>query len=146
MKVTLATAFASLLLLFSSAGCGSGSSFQDSLRFGTGLGGNGFDLVGEASSFSVTTLGTTGQIYFRLESAQDMAGRPVRLYVNYAQGGTIYQPYDFLNPQTYGHIFLSGFRVTDVGSYIVQANLVEQVGPDIGHDVHIIDAPLTMVQ
>jgi hypothetical protein len=36
--------------------------------------------------------------------------------------------------------------VTDAGSYIVQADLVEQVGPDIGKETHVIDEPLTMTQ
>jgi hypothetical protein len=143
MKFTL---LACSLLLFASVGCGSGSSFQDSLRFGTGIGGNGFDLVGESSSFSVTTLGTTGQIYFRLESAQDMGSRAVRLYINYAAGGVNYWQNDYPSIQSYGHIFLSSFRVTDAGSYIVQADLVEQVGPDIGKETQVISAPLTMTQ
>jgi hypothetical protein len=39
---------------------------------------------------------------------------------------------------------LSSFRGTDAGSYIVQGNPVEQVGPDIGKDIHIVDAPLNM--
>ena len=146
MKFTLATGFASLLLLFSSAGCGSGSSFQDSLRFGTAIGANGVELVGESSAFSITALGTTGQIYFRLESAQDMGGRAARLYINYAAGDAPYWQKDYPNPQSYGHILLSSFRVTDVGSYTVHAYLVEQVGPDIGKETHVIDAPLGMTQ
>ena len=102
--------------------------------------------MGESSSFSVTTLGTTGQIWFRLESAQDMGGRAGRLYINYAAGDTPYWQKDYLNPQSYGHILLSSFRVTDPGSYTVHAYLVEQVGPDIGKETHVIDAPLAMTQ
>jgi hypothetical protein len=128
-------------------GTGTGTNVAtDSLHFGTAIGANGVELVGESSAFSITALGTTGQIYFRLESAQDMGGRAARLYINYAAGDAPYWQKDYPNPQSYGHILLSSFRVTDVGSYTVHAYLVGQVGPDIGMETHVIDAPLTITQ
>jgi hypothetical protein len=134
--------FASLFLL---AGCGDSGSddndYTDRLTFGTGIGGNGFALVNEGSTFSVAALGTTGQIYFKLESAADMVGRAVRLYIN---AGT-YAQRDYTNPQSYGHYLLSSFRITDRGTFTVRAYLVEQIGPDIGRETFIAQSTITML-
>lgn len=135
--------FVSLFLL---AGCGDtgtddSSDYRDRITFGTGIGGNGFALVGEGTTFSVSELGSTGQIYFKLESAADMAGRAVRLYIN---GGT-YGQRDYTNPQSYGHYLLSSFRITDRGTFTVRAYLVEQIGPDIGRETFVAQATITML-
>jgi hypothetical protein len=132
-----------VFLVVGLAGCGGGgsdSSYQNRLTFGTGIAGTGFDLVGESTTFSVALLGSTGQIWFKLESAADMAGRAVRLYIN---DGT-YAQKDYTNPQDYGHYFLSSFRITDVGSFTVKAFLVEQVGPDIGKETSVAQATIAM--
>jgi hypothetical protein len=129
--------------LVAGTGCGSNnsdSSFKDSLTFGTGIGGTGFDLIGESTTFSVAMMGSTGQIWFKLESAADMAGRAVRLYIN---DGT-YAQKDYVNPQSYGHILLSSFRITDVGSFVVKGYLVEQVGPDIGKETFVSQSTISM--
>ena len=127
--------------VLASTGCGSSNSeFKDSLTFGTGLGGTGFDLINPGTTFSVAAEGTTGAIYFKLESAADMAGRAVRLYIN---AGT-YDTHDYPSPQYYGHILLSSFRITDTGPFTVKGYLVEQVGPDIGKETFIAGANLTM--
>jgi hypothetical protein len=116
--------------------CGSGGDqFTNRLTFGTGIGGNGFDLVNEGTTFTATP-----DIWFKLESAEDMAGRAVRLYIN---GGT-YGTKDYKPTQDYGHYFLSSFRITDVGTFTVKGNLVAQVGPDIGKETFIAEASLTM--
>jgi hypothetical protein len=69
-----------------------------------------------------------------------MAGRAVRLYIN---DGT-YAQKDYTNPQSYGHILLSSFRITDVGAFTVKGYLVEQVGPDIGKETFVADSTITM--
>ena len=129
-------------LLVGTSGCGSSKSsdseFSDSLTFGTSLGGTGFDLIGEGTSFSVAT--TTGTLWFKLESSADMAGRAVRLYIN---DGT-YATKDYTNPQSYGHILLSSFRITDTGAFTVKGYLVEQVGPDIGKETFIASSTVNM--
>jgi hypothetical protein len=123
--------------------CGDGgnnSNYKDSLTFGTGIGGTGFDLVGESTSFSVALLGSSGQIWFKLGSAADMDGRAVRLYFN---DGT-YQQKDYTNPQSYGHYLLSSFRITDTGTFRVKAYLVAQVGPDISKETFVAESSITM--
>jgi hypothetical protein len=140
---SLRTAFLCILLLGVSAlgACGGGGSdFKNSLTFGDGIGGNGFTLLNEGTTFSVATMGSTGQIWFKLESSADMAGRAVRLYIN---DGT-YAQKDYTNPQSYGHILLSSFRITDVGAFTVKGYLVEQVGPDIGKETFVADSTITM--
>jgi hypothetical protein len=137
------TAFFCLIsfLVLASAGCGSNNSdFNNSLTFGTGFGGNGFDLINPGTSFSVAAEGTTGAIYFKLESAADMAGRAVRIYIN---DGT-YATHDYPSLQSYGHILLSSFRITDTGTFTVKGYLVEQVGPDIGKETFVAGANITM--
>jgi hypothetical protein len=119
---------------------GGGSNYKNSLTFGTGIGGNGFALVGESTTFSVGLMGSTGQIYFKLESADDMAGRAVRLYISH---GT-YDQKDYPNPQSYGHILLSSFRITDVGTFPVEGVLVEQVGPDMGKETSVAQSTIVM--
>jgi hypothetical protein len=134
--------FVTLSCAFFLGACGSNtntSEFKNSLTFGTGLGPTFFDLIGESTTFSVGLMGTTGQIWFRLESADDMAGRAVRLYIN----GT-YAQKDYVNPQSYGHILLSSFRITDVGTFTVKGYLVAQVGPDIGKETLVAESTITM--
>jgi hypothetical protein len=140
MKTLRRTLFLGLLSFCLLAGCGGGSNsdFKNQLTFGTGLSGNGFDLAGENTTFSLALLGPASQIYFRLESAEDMAGRAVRLYFDAITNK------DFTNLQSYGHIFLSAFTITNPGTYTVQAYLVEQVGPDIGKETFVVQADLVM--
>jgi hypothetical protein len=125
--------------LVTAAGCGGGSSssFKNSLTFGTAIGGNGFQLVNENTTFSIAML-TSSQLAFRLESADDMAGRAVRLYFDSITNK------DFTNPQSYGHILLSSFTITNPGTYNVQGDLVAQVGPDIGKETVVASSTLTM--
>ena len=127
-----------------SSGCS--TEFCDKLAFGTGIGGNGFQLVGENTSFSLAT--THGDITFRFESAEDSAGRAVRLYI-YSGGGSSASPYwqkDYPVLQSYGHIYLSTFRITDPGSYEIRAYYVKDVGGGIGQETKVITAPITITQ
>ena len=137
------TAFLCLISFFvlANAGCGSNNSdFQDSLTFGTGFGATGFDLINPGTTFSVATEGTSGAIYFKLESAADMAGRAVRIYINDGTYGT----HDYLSQQSSAHILLSSFRITDTGSFTVKGYLVEQVGPDIGKETFVAGSNISM--
>ena len=140
MKNLRCALFLGLVSFAPVAGCSGGGSsdFKNSLTFGTGLSGKGFDLAGESTTFSIAMLGAGSQLYFRLESAEDMAGRAVRLYFDSITNK------DFTNPQSYGHILLSAFTITNPGTYTVQAYLVEQVGPDIGKETFVAQSVLTM--
>lgn|SRR5512145_1396010 len=115
------------------------SEFKDQLTFGSALGPTGFDLINEGTSFSLAST-DGGTLWFKLESAQDMGGRAVRLYVN---NGT-YATKDYTNPQSYGHMLLSSFRITDTGSFSVKGLLVEQIGPDIGKETLVDESTVTM--
>ncbi len=111
--------------------------YKNSLTFGTGLGSTGSDLIGEGSTFSIATMGSTGQLYFKLESADDMAGRTVRISIN----GGAYSQKDYANPQTSGHTLLSSFRITDVGTFTVDGSLV---GPGTGTLTEVAQASITV--
>jgi hypothetical protein len=132
------------LCLLAIGGCGSNnnSDFKDSLTFGTGLGGNGFDLVSEGTSFTLSPgpTGTQGTVWFKLGSAADIGNRAVRLYIS---GGT-YATKDYPSTQDYGHYLLSSFRITDTGTFPVKGYLVEQIGPDIGKETFVAESSLTM--
>jgi hypothetical protein len=125
----------------SDAGADGGSEFENKLEFGeTSV---GFDLVGKGSTFSVATMPSAG-IAFRLESAADFDGRFVRLYI-YSESGSQSAPYwqrDYVPGQTYGHILLSTFRITDTGSYEVRGYLVTSGGSE----THVATSPITMTQ
>jgi hypothetical protein len=118
--------------------------FSNDLRFGTGMGGNGFSLVGEATTFSVASVKASNGIWFRLESCDDIASRFVRLYI-YSGTGANAAPYgqkDITLPQTYGHITVSsGLSITDAGTYQVRAYYVTSGG----QETHIIDANIQMI-
>lgn len=93
--------------------------FTNNLTLGTGLNpSNLFELTGVNTSFTASTT-----IYFRLESADDMAGSAVRLKMDQQDGTPIFSQ-DYPNPQSYGHIFLSNFTITRAGSYTATGILV----------------------
>jgi len=96
----------------------SSSEFSNSLTLGTGVNYTNFTLTGAGTSFSKNST-----VYFRLESSDDMAGSKVRL--TFDKDGTFYSTApDYDNPQSYGHIFISGFSLPDAGSFKVTAILV----------------------
>ena len=108
------------ICLFSMIGCNknpsdSNSGYSNKLTLGTGM--NGFNLVNEGTTF--TRIGANATIYFRLESAADMAGSNVTINVEKNLSGTLsnYTSFTFTNPQSYGHIFLSNFSIPDAGSF-----------------------------
>lgn len=133
----MVTRTALLALLGCLAACGGdGDSFSNKLTFGTGITGTGFTLTGEASSFSLAALG--GQpVWFRLESAEDINKRFVRLYFDDITNK------DFTAVQDYGHIVLSSFPVSNAGTFQVKGYYVETV-IDIGDETLIASAPLTI--
>jgi hypothetical protein len=118
MKRTIMLSAAVCLL--SMMGCNknpsdSNSEFSNKLTLGTGM--NGFNLVNEGTTFTRT--GANAMIYFRLESAADMAGSNVTIKVEKNSSGTWsnYLSFPFTSIQSYGHIFLSGFSLSDAGSF-----------------------------
>jgi hypothetical protein len=87
--------------------------FTNALTVGTGM--SGFTLVGETTSFS----GAPVQIYYRLESADDLGGSAIEIRVEKKTGG-VYQAgptFSFSNPQNYGHLILSSFTLSTTGEY-----------------------------
>ena len=117
--------------------CGEGDSFSNSLRFGTGVAApDYFTLVGESSSFSLAALGDS-PVWFRLESAEDINKRFVRLYFDDITNK------DFTPPQDYGHIMLSSFSVSNPGTFQVKGFYVKTV-IDIGEETFVASAPLTI--
>jgi hypothetical protein len=109
-----------LLLSLGLAACGGSKSstkpadeFTNALTVGTGL--SGFTLVGETTSFS----GAPVQVYFRLESADDLGGSAIEIRVEKKTGGAYQasQTFPFANPQSYGHLFLSSFTLSTTGEY-----------------------------
>ena len=95
------------------------ATYSNNLTLGTGLNPNNlFELTGAGTSFTAPAV-----IYFRLESADDMAGSAVRLKID-QQDGTPISSQDYSNPQSYGHIFLSNFTITRTGSYVATGILV----------------------
>jgi hypothetical protein len=133
------------LMAVGTFGCGGatqsgngGGGFNDRLTFGTAIGGNGFALVGEGTTFSLTS--TTGTIWFKVESSRDIGSQTIRLYVN---DGT-YSTEDFTVSQASSHFLLSSIRITDTGTYKVKAYMVQAVGPDIGKETLIGGANIDM--
>ena len=91
--------------------------FTDKLTLGLGLNSsNLFQLVGESTTFTATS---NLQIYWRLESKDDMAGSAVTIKIEKSVNGTYstVQTIPYPNPQTYGHIMLSSFPWTQTGSF-----------------------------
>lgn len=108
------------LCFFSMVGCNenptdSNSGFSNKLTLGTGM--NGFDLVNEGATFIRT--GAKVTVYFRFESAADMAGSNVIVKVEKNTSGTWSDDtsFTFTNPQSYGHILLSSFSLSNAGSF-----------------------------
>ncbi|MBU2446013.1 MAG: hypothetical protein KJ666_10670 [Bacteroidetes bacterium] len=87
-----------------------GSEFQNKLTLGTGM--TGFVLVGESTSF--TMIGSSLNLYFRLEAKDDMAGSNVQIKIEKSttSGYSHQQTFTFEATQSYGHIMLSSFGHT----------------------------------
>lgn len=114
-----------LALVVACAGCkkddsstGSGSDqYTNKLTLGTGMNATNFTLTGEGTSF--TRASGSAMIYYRLESAADYGGAGISIRIEKQSGSsyTTVGTYAYANPQNYGHIIMSAFAVTDVGSY-----------------------------
>ena len=93
--------------------------YSNKLTLGTGFSTtNFFELTGVGTTFPDST-----NIYFRLESADDMGGSAVRLIIE-QQDGTPISSQDYPNPQSYGHILISNFSITRTGNYKATGILV----------------------
>lgn len=97
--------------------------FKNQLTLGTGM--SGFTLIGQGTTFNRGNSGSL-QLYWRLESATDMAGSDVTIKIDNISSGTpvfyVSQPY--ANKQSYGHIMLSSITISDAGSYRATGILV----------------------
>jgi hypothetical protein len=119
MKKLFFLLFIALSVVSCSKKSDTSSEFSNKLTLGTGWNTSNYsDLIGVGTSFTASTA-----IYFRLESADDLGGSMVRIKID-KQDGTAYLSHDYTNPQSYGHIFLSSFTVTDPGSYKATGILV----------------------
>jgi hypothetical protein len=87
--------------------------FKNELTLGTGS--SGFALTGTGTVFDFPQGGSL-QLYWRLESSDDMAGSRVIISIeNFAGGVSVSQTYT--NSQSYGHIMCSSITITAAGSY-----------------------------
>lgn len=99
-----------VMLLISGCGKVETETWKNQLTLGTGMNASDFTLVNESTAFTANT------IYFRLESADDMNGSPVRIVItNLANNQSA--NYDFPSLQSYGHIYISSLAVGETGSY-----------------------------
>ena len=117
--------FLLLLVVLAIASCSKKSddsttpAYSNKLELGTGFNPtNLFELTGKGTTFSLQS-----GIYFRLESADDMAGSAVRIQID-TQTGTAVATYDYPSIQSYGHIYLSTFSVEVPGNYKATGILV----------------------
>ena len=96
--------------------------YSNKLTLGTGM--NGFDLTGVTTSFS--RIGGVANIYWRLESANDMGGSSVTLAIDRqgSSGWVSYNSTTYPSTQSYGHIMLSNVVVADTGSFRATGILV----------------------
>ncbi len=95
----------------------SSDQYVNKLTLGTGMNASNFTLVGEGSSF--TRGASYALIYYRLESVNDYGGAGISIKIEKQSGSnyTTVGTYSYPNPQSYGHIIMSSFTVTDVGSF-----------------------------
>lgn len=113
--------------------CSGGDGFKDDLTFGTGMDAAAMKLTGEGTSFEAGKL-----VYFRLESAAKFDNRFVRLYFNKIENK------DFAAcASTDGHLCLTGFQVSNPGTYEVSGYLVKTV-IDIGDETLIATRTITV--
>lgn len=95
----------------------SSDQFTNKLTLGTGMNASNFTLIGEGTVF--TRVGNSATIYYRLESAADFGGAGVSIKIEKQSGSsyTVVGTYAYSNPQSYGHIIMSSFGVSDIGSF-----------------------------
>jgi hypothetical protein len=122
MKTTLKTILALLFVSTIFNGCKKDeSAYINELKLGTGMA--GFDLIGEGKTFSIPEGSVF--LYFRLESADDMAGRTVVLDFLTSGNGLI-NTITREQAQDYGHIILSSFEwLGGSGSFKINAYLAD---------------------
>jgi hypothetical protein len=92
------------------------------LTLGTGM--SGFTLTGEGTTFNLIVAPL--QLYWRLETAADMAGSDVTIRIdNITHGTPILDTVEtYLHLQDYGHIMVSSIPINSRGSYRATGTLV----------------------
>jgi hypothetical protein len=123
MKVFFISIIALLIIIVS--GCKKDSSdptsgnnqYSNKLTLGTGVDYSKFLITGEGVSFYKA--GGSVQIFWRLESANDMAGSNVNIKIEKQSGGTFISDttITYPNPQSYGHIMISSFTFSKTGNF-----------------------------
>ena len=123
MKAVLITVISIFIIIAS--GCKKDSSnpssgndqYSNKLTLGTGVDYSRFLITGEGTSFF--KIGGTTQIYWRLESANDMAGSTVNIKIEKQSGSTFVNDtsFTFTNPQSYGHITISSLTISKTGNF-----------------------------
>jgi len=115
-----------LLISFSCKKKDTGSDFTNKLTFGTGIVYTNFTLTGEGSTFSVTP----GNVAYRLESAEDFNGNPIKFVIQ--KSGITYSTEIYANnPKPTGHIFMTTPNYAQKGSYSVSAYIQKTSGDQI---------------
>jgi hypothetical protein len=120
MKLTQTLLFA-LTLVIVLAGCKkddpTSSSDQYTNKLTLGMGMSGFTITTEATVFYAVAGRAT--VYWRLESAADMAGSSVTMKIERQAAGVFVTDTSitYTNPQSYGHIMLSSFTLPRTGSF-----------------------------
>jgi len=118
-----------VLLMLQLSGCAkedsstSPDSSADNLTLGTGINpSNLFELVGEGTTFK----GVNVDIYWRLESKDDMTGSAVKIKIEKLVSGvySIFQTNSYSSTQNNGHIMISSFSLPQTGSFRATGILV----------------------
>ena len=131
MKIILSV-FVILLLVIITSGCkkddtstnSNSTTYSNKLNIGTSVDYSKFLIVGETSAF--TRSGLSANIYWRLESANDMGGSSVNIKIEKLSGAN-YIPdtvANYTNPQNYGHIMISNIALQHTGSFKMTGILV----------------------
>ena len=100
------------------------SEFSNKLQIGTGADYAHFAIAGETAAF--TRSGLYANIYWRLESANDMGGSNVNMKVEKLVGSSYIADtvFAFTAAQSYGHIMMSSIALQHTGSFKMTGILV----------------------
>ena len=126
MKYLKLTILASLLLIMVSCKKSDSGTYTDKLTFGTSINYTNFTVNGEGTSFSISP----GNVAYRLESAEDFNGNPVKFVIK--KSGIVYSTEIYTNnPKPTGHIFMTTLNYALTGSYSVSAYIQKSSGDQI---------------
>jgi hypothetical protein len=126
MKYLKLTVLASLVLIMFSCKKNDSGTYTNKLTFGTAINYTNFTVTGEGTSFSISP----GNVAYRLESAEDFNGNPVKFVI--LKSGTAYSTEIYANnPKPTGHIFMTTLNYALKGSYSVSAYIQKTSGDQI---------------